>query len=326
MVGLSIAVTLLCAFLLVQKNREVEAARLRLETLDRQRELAAAEAEAKDRKANTLYSRLRETRAEARANALEAQTLRDQKALARPERKPHADLSQIFRDAAMKGVLEDEAKAGVARNVDALFKAGLAQHLQLNDQRTLALKQLLTQKASLFWEKMLVPMMTGELDETQTAQSGKALRQAVDENAAQIRALVGNDGYEAVQWFDKTQPDRDNLKQFNPSFEESGHRLSAEQQNQLLSLMIGERLGTQFQFDLGDPAKLDFEHWYDNFTDDKILTYAAEMEQMNDRIVQQAQGVLTPEQNALFKTLLQQQLQRAKFTARMTTATFARQR
>jgi hypothetical protein len=328
MIGLSLAITLLCGFLLFQKNREVEAARARLAAAEKQREVLAAEAAQLEKKSTSYQTRLHESRAEAFDKTVEAQELRQQLARIQTGEKDqeHKDLSGLFRDEAMKGVLKEEAKAGIARNIKTLFDAGLAQQLHLDDNQSATLKQLMTQKDSILWNQMLIPMTTGELDDAGMAAAGKGIKQALEENTAQTRALLGDEGYTAYQWFEKTQPERDRLKEFSSKVEQAGQDLSTGQQSELLAVMTDERVNFKFQFDLGDPAQLNFEHWDDNFTEERINAYFQDMEQLNDRIAQRARAVLTPEQSNALKDLLAQELAKAKFTIRTTTALSAKRR
>jgi hypothetical protein len=224
----------------------------------------------------------------------------------------------------MQEMMKDEARLGAARNVKALLNSGLARQLRLNDQQTEALRNLLLQKASLFWDRMLLPMMTGELDEAGMAAAGKLLKQSFEENTAQLRALLGNDGYDVYQWFEKTQADRDHAAQFNKQFAQEGQALSEDQQAELLGIMTDERANFRFSFDLGDPAQLDFENWYDNFTNEKIETFGTELQQLNQRVVQRAQGLLTPEQTTLLQGFLNRQLQKGRLTMLTTTAAFGK--
>jgi len=321
---LSVAITLLCVCLVVQKNRQMEAAMARARAAENNREAIAAEAAQQQKRSRSLRAELRQSRVESVENASAAEELKRQLAAKQGTNDQATGVSAIFRDQAMREVLKDEAKSGVARNVNALFKSGLARQLQLNDAQSEALKQLLTQKGSLMWEQFLVPMMTGEIDEGSMAAAGKNIRQALDDNAQQMRVLLGNDGYDTYQWFDKTEPERDRLDNFAKQSAGAEQPLSDDQKAQLLGFMTDERARFQFQVDIGDPSRLDYEHWYDNFTPEKIDTYSSEVEQLNDLIMQRAQSVLTPEQAALLKDFMEKQVQQSRLTARMTTAMMGR--
>src|SRR5262249_45495014 len=160
-----------------------------------------------------------------------------------------------------------------------------------------------------------IPMMTAELDEAGMAASGKTTKRAYDQNTAQVRALLGDEGYEAYERFQKTQPERENVRRLTARLEEAGLALRAEPQGQLLAVMTEERLNFKFQFDLSDYSQWDFEHWYDNFTDEKLVVYGRDMEQLNDRMVERAQSVLTADQATLLKAFLADRLRQASFVA-----------
>jgi hypothetical protein len=287
--------------------------RAHLAAADEARAASMARAEREEKQTKYLQKRLRASGENPPASRPLPQV--DSAAASKP-----TGMSQMFRDAMMKEGLRSEAKVAIVKTVQKLFDAGLAARLQLNPEQSASLRQLLTERASILWEKMLVPMTTGEIDEASMASAGQAIKQAIDDNAAQIRALLGDDGYSAYQWFDKTQSERDEANGFAAAASAVGHNLTADQQSQLLDLMTTERAGFKFQYDLGDPAKLDFEHWFDNFSDEKINAYQQDMEQLNGRIVQGAQGVLTPDQSAQLNDFLNQNLFESLVTVRSTAA------
>ncbi len=307
-VGLSIAVTLLCAFLLFEKNREVAAAREKIAAGQREQERMAAEASQQEKQNRKLQSRLQDSREQALENSVAAQDLQRKLARAEQDRpaKPRT-VSELFKNQMMVEALKAEAKEGTAKNVEALFDDGLAEQLHLNADQSTALKQLLTQKSSLLWEKMFLPMVTGELDEAGMAQAGPQIKQALEDNAAQIKALLGDDGYQAYQQFDQSQAEREQVRKFAKQEAKAGMALSADQQSQLLALMTEERSVVRAQSDFGDPEKMDFEHWYDNFSDDKIAAYGKGLGEANDRILQRAQTMLTPDQLDQFRQALVKQ-------------------
>ena len=301
-VGLSVAVTLLCGVLLFKKDHEVAAVRARIAAAEKKQEAMTAEAAAAAKRNKSLQTRLRESRVE--AQTLATQELDRQAVNTKTGTKEHKGVSDIFRDEMMREALKAEAREGTAKNINALFRDGLAEQLHLNDDQSAALKQLLADKMSILWDRMLVPMTTGELDEDGMARAGTAIKEAIEKNSAQIRSLLGDDGYNAYQWFEQTQPEREMVKKFVSQANEAGQQLTPEQQNQLFALMAGERAGFRAQNDLGNPEKLDFEHWYDNFSDEKIQAYNQGLAQANERIVQQGQGLLSPEQLAQLKETL----------------------
>jgi hypothetical protein len=322
----TVAVAVVCASLLFKLKHEADAASARAAAAESRIETIAAEAEQLESRSRKLRSQLHEARGEALEKLVETDSLKQQLAGAAIAHEGQQKAAAVFRDPEMRQVLHDEAKSGAARNVKALLDAGLAKHLQLDETHSAQLEQLLSAKASIFWEQLMLPMMTGELDEAGVAATGQAAKEALETNQKQLRALLGEDGYAVYEWFDKTQDQRESAKHLSRSFEKSGQELTAEQQNQLLAVMIEERLSFPFQNDFGDPSKMAFDHWHDNFTDAKINAFFAEKKQLDERVVQRAQVVLTAEQAALLKEMLAQQLLRSKFTARSTMAMFGKRK
>ena len=90
--------------------------------------------------------------------------------------------------------------------------------------------------------------------------------------------------------------------------------------------MTEERTNFRFKHEFGDPMKIDYENWDDNFTEDKVKAHFQEMEQLNERIIQRAQLLLTPEQITLLRELHADQLRRSIFTVRNTKAMLGQKR
>jgi hypothetical protein len=321
--GLSVAVTVLCGFLLFEKNREVDAMRARITAEERRREELSADAGRQAQQTKKLEARLHDSRVEALDNQVAAQDLGQQLANATAPKNKKKTVSDIFQDQMMREALKAEAKEGTAKNIEALFHDGLADQLHLNDAQKTALRELLTQRMSILWERMMVPMMTGELDETGMAQEGQAVKQAIGENTAQLQSLLGDDGYKAYQVFDQTQPERETLGKFSQSEAEAGQELSPDQQNQLMAIMTDERSKLRAQDDFGDPEKMDFENWADNFSDDKISAYGEGLGQANAQIVQRAQAILSPDQVAQLQQELAREALQGLMVVRSTKALMA---
>lgn len=312
MVTLSLLVTLLCGFLLLKKNNEVNQARTSLAAAQKERDTIAAKAAQQESRNKTLQTRLHENRVDAFDRSVETEELRQKLSTIKTNTSTTNSLSELFRDQAMKELLKTEAKVGVARNIKALFDAGLAEQLHLDENQSATLKQLLTEKSHVLWDQMMIPMTTGEINQADMAEAGRAIKQALDANEAQTRALLGDEGYNVYERFEKIQPERDRLKKFNTQAASASQYLTSEQQTQLLNAMTDERASFPFQFDPGNPSQMNFTNWEVNFTDEKFDIYNREMQQLNDKILQRAQTILTPTQIALLqKSFKQDQLQSA---------------
>ncbi len=323
---LSIAITVLCAFLLIQKNRQIEQARVQIEQAAREREAVAVQAEEQAERARILQGRLGQSRAESLHHAATAHALQQKMAGMDESLRQPKTVSEFMRAQAIKEMLKDETKSGMARNVNALLKSGLAEQLHLGDPQREDLKKLLTTRQSIMWDQLLTPMLTGEVDENSMPAAGKAIRQGIEENKAQLQALLGVDGYATYEYYEKTQPEREQVQKLGAKFAESEQPLSEEQRNQLLAAMTGERAKFKFTNNLDDPLQMNLDNWYENFSDDKLSQYGEEAQQLNALKLDRARGILNPEQVSLLEKFLAQESIRGEMVMRNTTALMARKR
>ena len=223
-------------------------------------------------------------------------------------------------DPEMKKLMKSEASSAMERSVAALFDAGLAKHLKLNDEQRETLRALLVERGSIAWEQIFIPMAAGELDGARLAAAGKDVKQAYLNKTTQIRALLGNEGFAAFEWYEKTQPDRDCVKHLTPRFAKAGFDLSDAQQSGLVSMMIQERANFPFEHSLPEPMDIDYGRFHEIFSEENAERHFRETQKFNEHLIQRAHGTLTPDQVLLFRELLDAQLQRSKLTVRTTMA------
>jgi hypothetical protein len=273
-----------------------------------------------------LEAQLQEARADALEKAAKVEELQRQLTTAKTPGTPPSKPPEWLRDPEMIKVMKSEAASAATRSATALIDAGLAEHLQLSEEQAEALKKLLIERNSALWDHMLLPLTVGELDQSDRAAAAKAMKQALERNATEMKTLVGDEGFKTFEWFERTQPDRDLVRQFTPQFAKMGQGLSPEQQSYLLTVTTEEREAFPFKHEFGDPLKIDYEHWDDNFTDEKVNTHFQQMAQLNERIFQRAQLLLTPEQVAVLRELHAEQLRRSMFTVRNTKAMLGQKR
>jgi len=281
----------------------------------------AAQVAQEEKKSGRLRAQLHETRSEAAESAIEADKLKQQ--LSGSEAEALEEMKSrmaFFRDPDLKEALVSEAREGAHKNVDSLFRLGLADQLHLNEEQASSLRQLLAQRLSLLSEQIFIPMMTGELDDAAMAASGRTTKQSYEEIMSWIRSLLGDETFAAYEQFEKTESQREAVSRMVSQFADAGQALTAEQQNQWLAAMIDERLNSKFQFDLDDMSQFDFEHWYDNVSDERLNVVGQETKDLNDRLVQRSQTILTPEQAAMFEAFLRERLLKAKLVVQSTKA------
>jgi len=324
LLAFSIAAVLATGFLLLRKDNEVAAARSRAEAAERQKHEFAAAAARQQKRATELQELLRETRDTSAARGAGRAAL--QQELIRSATGDSAQKNRLLRDPKIRKAMIAEAREGIEKNIKSLFKAGLAQELQLDESGSAQLAGLLTQKRALFWDKMLMPMMTGEIAEADMPAAGQAIRSAVDENKRQLRDLLGEEGLRTYEWFEKTEGARDEYKQLDAKFVKAGQQLTEQQQTQLYAILTDEHANFKMHYDFEDPAQLDLDHWYNNFSEDKLDVCGQDVEALNERMLQRAQALLSADQLDIFRELLAQRSLKARFVVMTTSAMLARQR
>lgn len=216
--------------------------------------------------------------------------------------------------------MESEAKSGVARSVESLFKAGLAEELQLSDVQREALRKLLLDRNSIVWQQIMLPMAAGELNGPEMERAGRSVKQSLELSTAELRGLLGDDGFAKYERFAKMQPDRETVKRFAPECAQAGLDLSKEQETQLLTIITDERAKFPFEHDIGDPMQIDYARFHETFSEENTNRHFDEVQRFNARLLDAAQRLLSQEQAGLLGKFLATQLQRAKFTVATTRA------
>jgi CheY-like chemotaxis protein len=219
----------------------------------------------------------------------------------------------------MKDVLRKQAKESVARSVKQLVTTDLIQQLGLSTEQTAELKKLLNHRGAIGFDFMM-PVMTGELDEAGLAELGRKTRMDMATIAGELKTFLGEDGHKTFETYENSQPDRDRVEKLGTRLKEVGAELSLEQRGQLLAAMSEERSNFRFAIDYNDTSQIDYEHFHDFYSEDKLSNYFDEMNRLNERMLQRAQAILPADQVAEFQQVLKVQLQKSKYVVKTTNA------
>jgi hypothetical protein len=322
--GFSILAILLTGYFLLKKDDEAARARARAALAEEQKEEIADKAARQEGRMKELQMQLRQAQAKAAQPPSKTEALQEQ--MIGAVAKNSALKNRILSDPKMRKAMEAEAREGTEKNIKSLFAAGLPAQLNLDEAQSAQLFQLLTQKRALFWDKMLLPMMTGEVEEKDMATAGQGIKAAFEENKTRLHELLGDSGLSTYEWFEKTESARDEYKQLNSQLAKAQQPLSEQQQAELNAILTDEHANFKMHYNFDDPAQLDLEHWYDNFSEEKLDVCGQDVEELNDRMLRRAQSVLTSEQLDTFRELLAQRSLKARFVVLTTSAMLARQR
>jgi len=307
------------AYLCVEKSRQ--AREQRTTEAKQQLEQAQADAARQERQSKLLQAKLNQTRLEAASKAGEAHELKQQLANSTnsskaPEPTPAA---QLFKDPEMKAMMKKQQRENVERMVNKIVSPELVKQFNLSGEQAGYLKELLQKKYGPGAD-LTMELLAGELSDAQMAELGKQFKQQIAEADSQIKTYLGDDAYSSFEWQEKSQEERSRVKEFQKRLRELGQPLAPEQQEQLLRAMYEERQSFPFRVDYRDPLNYDYAHLHEFFSDDNFDLFFHDMEQLNEKVFQRLQAVLTPEQLAELQTMQRDQLEKAKVTVRMTNA------
>lgn len=248
------------------------------------------EGSAKDRQIAQLKAA---SAAPARAGGAAGQTA-DRKA------NPFSALAKVFDDPAMKEAMVAQQKAALGPMLEKNYSSLFAE-LGLNADETAALKELILKKHMAGAEMGMAMFTEGGATPAELAQKVKTANEAAD---AEIRTFLGDERFARMQSYERTLADRMAISGFKDQLG-ANRGLSPDQEQRLIAAMTQERHNFRFTTNLGDPGQMGANPSMLN--EENVNRFMEEMDQLNQRFVGQAQGILTPEQLEAFQRHLTQQ-------------------
>jgi len=231
----------------------------------------------------------------------------------------------MMNDPETRALLRKQQQQQVAKVMDKLVSTNFARELNLSPEQTARVKELLSAKV-LAGADFTTAMLFDGLDDNALAQRGRETKQKMDEAETALRELLGTEGFTALREHEQSQPERDGVKEFRKELESGAEPLNAEQEKSLLAMMSAERQAFPFRVDYSDPAKYDYEHIRDFFSEPNLKTYFEDLQQVNTRIAERAAAFLSPAQIEQLKTAQGDHLEKARLTVKMTTELFNKRR
>lgn len=144
--------------------------------------------------------------------------------------------------------------------------------------------------------------------------AGKLLADQKLEFDGQVRTLLGDAQFAQYEDYNKSIPDRMAMTQLKSQM--TGDNALSEQQNQfLLQVMREERLSV-----MGDKPKVD--DWKAISSAEGMDKFFSQQEELNGRVLQRVQSVLTPEQYQSFAAFQTNQLSMQKMSVKMAQTMF----
>jgi hypothetical protein len=126
-----------------------------------------------------------------------------------------------------------------------------------------------------------------------------------------LKAALGEEGFNQLNDYDKSVPERTAVSQFEDQFNSAGVPLNATQKEGLISLMQTQR--EQSPTDPLDPTKNDMSTILNSLKDDTTLsTWEQQQQDYQKRVLQAATQTLTPDQVNTLQQSLDEKYQREK--------------
>src|SRR6266568_6071934 len=227
-------------------------------------------------------------------------------------------LSQMMDDPEMKKMMRQQQAAMMD-----LMYGGLFKELGLTPEETDKFKELLLEQEMQGIDKAGVFLRAG-IDQPDKAAAVTELSQERDESEDQLKAFLGEARYAQYKDYTATMAERMELDQFSRQLASSENPLTDEQTKQLLEIMKAEKKSIPEAF-AGISMTSDGD-WQSMFSEEQLEKSFKQQEESNQRIVQRASAVLSPEQLQSLSSFQSSQLQMQRFGVTVAVKMFGTQK
>jgi hypothetical protein len=220
-------------------------------------------------------------------------------------------LANMLKNPEMRKAMEQQQ--GMAMD---MIYGSLVKQLQLSPEQEKKFKDMLLAQQM---ENISQAGAMFDGDAEQRAKVAKELAEKRAANEEKMKELLGEDKFAQYQDYNQTLGERMMLDQFARNAE-----VSPEQNEQLLAIMREEKKNVQIN--LGNPAADPTQDWQAMLgSDEATAKLFAQQEEVNNRVLERAAQVLTPEQMKKFGPVLQSQLEMQKAGLKMARQMFGDQ-
>jgi len=320
LIGILLLSTLAFGGLYLTQNQKASDARSEAASLRQKLVEAESSVVQEQERTATLQTRLQNTQAKAIAKAEEVTQISEaltNRIQSQTNSKANP-FGEMFKSKEMKDMIKTQQKTVLGGMIDKNY-APYFTSLNLTPEQSASLKDLILNRGLVDAEAGM-SMLSGDNNDPakrkEIMDKTKADRDAVN---AQIKDFLGADNYTQFESYEKTIPDRMSLSMYKDQNGSGPGALNPEQEAQLIQAMGEERQNFKFTTDYSDQSKFNGDI-ASYFTEEKIAKFYEESEQLNQRYLERAKTVLTPEQIDPFTKFLnsQRELQKAGFKMAMT--------
>ncbi len=220
-------------------------------------------------------------------------------------------MAKMFNDPEMKEMMRSQQAMGIQ-----MMYGDLAKELGLSPDDANHVMELLTDRQLAMAGKSMALMDGSGRDEAKMEEIGKEVNQSREEYDKQIENILGKDRYSKLQEYERTLGDRMILNQLQQQFTARGISLEEPQRQNLLKVMVDERLKTPpTPWDANNP---DVAGQMKALSSDETMNQLFEQQkQINNRVLTRARDFLSPDQINALQQSQEQQLQMQQMGMKM---------
>src|SRR5580765_7664283 len=320
LIGILLLTTLVFGGLYLTQNQKISEAKSEAASLQQKLvELESSAAQQEERTA-TLQTKLHDTQAKAIAKAEEVTQISQaltNRVQSQTNAKAANPFGEMFKSKEMKDMIKTQQKTVLGGMIDKNYAPYFAS-LNLTPEQSASLKDLILNRGLVDAEAGM-SMLSGDNDPDKRKEimdKTKADRDAIN---GQIKDFVGDENYKQNETYEKSIPDRMSLNMYKDQQGSGPGALNPDQEALMIQAMGEERQNFKFTTDFSDQSKFNGDI-ASYFTEDKINKFYEESDALNQRYLDRAKTILTPEQLDPYTKFLnsQRELQKAGFKMAMT--------
>jgi hypothetical protein len=277
--------------------------------------------EALNREVARLAGEVQSLRAGALRPSSTVQTTPGASATAKKEDGFGGFLTKMLEDPEMKKLMRQQQMAGLDSMYRSLFK-----QMGLSAEEIKQFKDLLVDNQMRGVENAGV-FFSGETDAARRMEAGKAITEAQKQSEEEIKNFLGEERYAQYKDYQEMFSERMTLDQFKEHLGGGQNSLSDDQTRQLLVIMkeedksvapgfgVNDANGaTDFILSVNDANGVnDFSQFEATMSEEQLNNQLQQQEEVNQRILDRARAVLTPEQLNSLGSFQTNQLQMQRF-------------
>ena len=230
-------------------------------------------------------------------------------------------LSKMMDDPSMKKMMRQQQGAMMDMMYGGLFK-----DLGLTPEETDKFKELLLDRQMKAVEAggAFMKLQGADTDKTEAM---KQLAAQQKDSDAEVKAFLGDERYAQYKDYTETMGERMTLNQFTQQLAGGQNPLNADQSSQLLEIMKQEKKGVTPVFGgTSADGSADMANWQGMMSEDKMNEFFKQQEEIDQRVLERAKAVLTPEQLDAFAAHQTSQLSMQRMGMTMAVKMFAPQK